>query len=194
MKKLTLIIFLSIFIVIFSGCTQKTTETKTPVNSQTQQTSKKQTGEWVDFISSLNDYALQHPKDWIAGSLGKLYVTINSPKNEQKKINKKEGEQYMDDITIAYYESGDNFAGYPTYIDWLKDTSNPNSYISNVNQITFAGNDAWEMIMTGSRTGYVIMVENNKHLYQIGFNNRQSKSELTDIDIKIINSFKFINQ
>ena len=123
--------------------------------------------------------------------MGKLYTTINSPENEQ---NKKEGEQYMDDITITYYESGYNFAGYSTFIDWLNDTSNPDRNIFNVNKISFAGIDAWDMVMTGSRTGYVIMVENNEHLYQIGFNNRVSKPKLTNIDKKIINSFKFINQ
>ena len=153
--------------------------------------------EWVLFTSPMNDYSLQHPQDWIASSLGKLYVILNSPDNEKIKhdIKKKEAPSngYMDDITIAYYSSGNNFAGYPTFKDWLEDENNPNRYISDVKQIRFAGTDAWEMIMSGSRTGYVIMLEHNSHLYQIGFNNRSNKTALTENDKKIIESFKFIN-
>lgn len=153
--------------------------------------------QWVTFISPLNDYSLKHPHDWIAGSLGKLYAILNSPANEQIKQNIKtkrmHSKGYMDDITIAYYSTGNNFAGYPTFEDWLKDENNPNRYISDVKRIKFAGTDAWEMIMTGSRTGYVIMIEHNGHLYQLGFNNRSSKTTLSEIDKKIIKSFKFID-
>jgi hypothetical protein len=156
-----------------------------------------QNQDWVLYTSPMNDYILKHPQDWIASSLGKFYVTLNSPSNKEIKQKKKDekttGKGYMDDITIAYYSSGKNFAGYPTFKDWLQDKNNPNRYISNVEKIELSGLEAWEMIMTGSRTGYIIMVEHNGHLYQIGFNNRSDKTKLTYIDKKIIKSFKFID-
>lgn len=151
--------------------------------------------QWTTFISPMNDYSLKVPQNWIAGSLSKIYVTLNSPENEKIKQSIKPKEMrnsgYMDDITIAYYSSGKNFAGYPTFKDWLEDKNN--QFISDVKKIQFVGTEAWEMIMTGSRPGYVIMVEHNGHLYQIGFNNRPDKIALTDIDKEIIESFKFID-
>ena len=48
------------------------------------------------------------------------------------------------------------------------------------------------MIMSGNRDGYVIMIEYNDHLYQIGFNNKESKSDLTNIENQFISTFKFI--
>ena len=151
----------------------------------------------------MNDYSLEYPQDWIINKVNSIYVTLNGPENEQIKQNIKPkyhlpsglikaGQGYMDDITIAYYSSGDNFAGYPTFKDWLEDVDNPNRYISNVEKIELAGIETWEMKMTGSQTAYIIMVEYNGHLYQIGFNNRSDKIDLTDIEKKIIESFKFI--
>ena len=166
-------------------------------------TNDAENGQWINFVSPMNDYSLEYPQDWIINKVNSIYVTLNGPENEQIKQNIKPeyhlpsglikaGQGYMDDITIAYYSSGDNFAGYPTFKDWLEDVDNPNRYISNVEKIELAGIETWEMKMTGSQTAYIIMVEYNGHLYQIGFNNRSDKIDLTDIEKKIIESFKFI--
>ena len=157
---------------------------------------KDETVNWQTYRNGELEFEVKYPSDWIIGKLSDIYITFNSLENEQIKQNIKPENMrdsgYMDDITIAYYESGDNFAGYPTFIDWLKDENNPNRSISNVKKINFAENEAWEMIMGGSRNGYVIMLGYNDHLYSIGFNSRESKVDLTDIENKFISTFKFL--
>ena len=204
MKKTIALGLLGLCVAFFVGCSQEkgnTAQTKaSPVaKSEVTQSSKvaeKTSGqkvEWLDHASPLGDYAFKYPNGWVVNVMGKLYVGINSPENEKLRATTDKRE-YMDDIGISYYESGNNFAGYPTFMDWIKDSEKPNSYISNVNKINFAGYEGWEMIMGGDKTGYVIMIEHNGHLYQISFNNgKESKDKLTEVDKNIINSFRFID-
>ena len=148
--------------------------------------------QWLIFISPMNDYSFEHPQDWIIGSLSKFYITLNSPENEKIKQNipddKMRGSGYIADVTIGYYSSLKEGFG----VESLEYYVSKNSYLSETKKILFVGTEAWEMLMGGSSTGYVIMVENKGHLYQIGFNNCSSKKKLTDIHKKIIESFKFI--
>lgn len=150
--------------------------------------------QWLTYENQNYGYSLKYPQDWILESQNPLYVTLNSPENEQVKQSMNpdriRDSGYMPDITIAYYSSVKGFSG--GVVETLNDLVK--SIFPNSKEIVFAGSDGWETIISGDRgDGYGIMVEYNGRLYQIGFNNKPKKSDLTEIDNKIINSFQFID-
>ena len=150
--------------------------------------------QWVKYENSRCNYSLEYPENWVIETQNPLYVILNSPENEQAKQNIEPNQirdsGYMPDITITYYSSVKMGLG----VERLEEFVNKNPYLSDTKRINFAGTDkAWEMIMGGDREAYMIMVEHDSHLYQIGFNNRPKKSALTEIDNRIIKSFQFID-
>ncbi|MCK5474267.1 MAG: hypothetical protein KAI53_02575 [Candidatus Aenigmarchaeota archaeon] len=151
--------------------------------------------QWVEFIGPKQNYALKYPENWIVNEVNSIYVTINSPENEQIKQSIeleghlpsgliKAGYGYSANIAIAYFSSIMKGFG----AENLEELANQQP---SMNKINFAGAEAWERPITGNNfTGYVIMIENKNYAYQITFN--KAKTELTDTDKRIIASFKFI--
>jgi len=65
--------------------------------------------------------------------------------------------------------------------------------IDPLDKITFAGENAYEVIIGGYGAYYSILIEKNHHLYEILFGNRWDKSELTKIDNQILSTFRFLD-
>jgi hypothetical protein len=162
---------------------------------------KNETTDWQTYTNKEYGFEIKYPKEW-KQSNEEGAITFNSPENEkylQDLISGKEyREWYVKDIIISYYnsvsefpENKDNNLGAKT----LKEFVEKDPMIHLLDQINFAGEEAYEVIWEGGYefTQYSILAEKDNHLYLIMFGNRGNKSALTETDNKILSTFKFID-
>jgi hypothetical protein len=156
--------------------------------------------DWKTYSNNAYGFEFKYPKDWIIENnsgvnADRSVVSIMSQetKNEIDK-NQKAGiicEACGPDISFYYYSSIENqpdnkYVKAKNLNEFIeKDTSTKKigeRTVGNINMI--------ETIQSGAGAYYVLMAENNSHIYKIFFTHKDSGDKLIDIENKILSTYK----
>lgn len=166
------------------------------------------TANWKTYNNTAYNFSLKYPQDWVTDHnkhAGET-VTLTSPETIKAiaaQIASTGGQDFgpiSDDIRISYYDKVSDLAvpnvpalkGQTITLDSLLSKYKKDlTLISDVTDTTLGVLAAKEVVIGGEAAYYTILVERDGHLFEIFFNNVDSKQNLTTTEKQILGSFVF---
>lgn len=166
------------------------------------------TAGWKTYSNSVEGFTIKRPQDWVVdhSKQESETVTFTSPdtvKAIDAQVSVTTGLNYgplSDDIAISYYDKVSDFAA--PNVPALKDQNitldalmakyATELTMSNIAATTLGGGAAKEVILGGESAYYTVFAEHNGHLYEIFFNNVDTKDKLTATEQQILKTFTFM--
>ncbi len=156
-------------------------------------TASSETASWNTYTSTTGKYTIKYPTDWGYDATQVGITRIDSPATlkiiSDITSGKREPFGYSHDINITYNEK---ITDGTTVFNSLSEFISSGPY-TEMKEITFAGQKAYEGIMGGYDAYYTVLLVKDSHLYQIYFGLKEIKSKLSSTETLILNSFQFTN-
>jgi hypothetical protein len=155
---------------------------------------------WKTYRNNEYGYEISYPKDWKLKEENEN-ITMTSPETfkwfeEETARLGREPYAPSNDIIIFYYSSVEeeyvnkaNKLGATT----LEELIEKDNEINEIGKVQISSIDAVEIIRHGESSDYGILIEKSKHLYEIKFVFKGSREKLSEIEKRILSTFKFIN-
>ena len=168
---------------VFSKKSQLSNQQPT-TNQQTQtpntQTPTKETAGWKTYRNDVYGLEVRYPANWSV--MDKELIVMSDEKSQGR-------------ITFRYFGTNLNFGDNPKPgeemgLDQFMEVAKGNSAFQNVKKTLLNGYNAYEI--ASKENGFTIMVENKRHVFQIRFTDRFTKSDLSLTELQVLSTFRFL--
>ncbi len=151
--------------------------------------------DWKIYRSEKYGFELYFPKDWSfsenAGDNGdRSVVSLMSP--ETKTLMEKHRVSETCDISFYYYDSITSEPENRDRATTIEEMISQNELVRKIGSTTLGGVNATDVVWGGNGAYYSILAIKNDHLYKVWSCNKERQEQLSPIEKKIIESFKFI--
>ena len=199
--KLWLAIFAVVLVVALSYLVwaSNTAPDTTDNSAATKKTTTNETADWKTYTGTYLSF--KYPTDWKLVTTGlndtNLLAQLTSPET-QKKIDSGEqcSEVCSQQIQFFYYdkvvderENKANGSKYTTLEQLVTSTDT----FEKIGTVTFNGVSGYDGIRGGLGSYYQVYLSKNSHLYEIFFNHRGTKADVSPTENLIINTYKILN-
>ena len=158
-----------------------------------------ETANWKVYTNSKLGISFKYPTDWKINMPNDIneFIEINLVSPETERNVQELGEYPSADIVVAVRDSiacfAPNCSGkWKNLNEYLRDSEKEGD-IGGVREISVGSLKAYEAGKVGMGGHYTIYMENKTAFLEIDFTLRESMKELTNIESKILSTFKFTN-
>ena len=166
----------------------------TNFNSQT----SAETRNWKTYQNSGSGFEIKYPADWMVSensgdNSDRSVISLVSP--ETKVMIRDRKTDSSCDLSVYYYlsvvdepENKSNEFKATT----LEEMIDKNRMITRIGQTTLGGERATDVIWGGAGAYYTVLSDHANHLYKVSSCNKERRDALTQTEVTILESFKFI--
>ena len=160
-------------------------------------TSTDETAGWKTYTNSNHGYSFKYPTDWILTEHEDNSISAMSPETKasiDKAVAAGQIYNYGGDMWFKYYSSvaeeaenkANNYGA--TTLDQLIDRD---PMIEKIGNYTLGGISGYDVGRAGYGTYYSILVVRNGHLFEVYFENINTKADVTATEKKILGTYRF---
>jgi hypothetical protein len=173
--------------------------TSKSVVSSASSTATTATADWNTYINDSYGYSFKYPKDWTKQEFDSNSQVIVSTADTKKLVDDgKLHPGYANNLVVNYYSTvnsqdarGGSWEGQREYSSLADLFTDPKSSKQKIGDTTIGGVSAYEVGIGGLGISFGFMIERTNGIYQLSFERRTNKSELTQEEKDIIASFQF---
>lgn len=171
----------------------------TELKSSSSTTTTDETANWKTYTNATYGFSFKYPSDWSKEEFGNnSQVIVSSADTKQLVDEGKLHPGYANNLVVTYYSTinsenarGGSWEGQRTYSNLADYFTDAKAAKQKTGETTVGGVKAYEVGITGLGGNFGIMIERSNGIYELSFERRTKKSELTQDEKNILSTFQF---